>query len=214
MPAFAVGRTQALLVALQRLRRAGQIPRDLPVFVDSPMAIQATALYRRHAGLLRVPAAEMKSLLDGVRLVTEAQQSMRLSRSHYPAVIISASGMATGGRVLHHLKAMAPDPRHHVVFPGFQVGGSRGAHLIAGATEVKIHGEYVAVRAEVSHLEGFSGHADVDGLIAWMRHIRKPPAMTYVVHGEPDASDALRLRIADELGWPVRVPQHDEVVSA
>ena len=213
LPAFAVGRTQALLVVLQRLRRAGEIPRDLPIFVDSPMAVQATGLYRRHARLLRVSGTEMKALVDGVRLVTEVQQSMRLSRSRYPSVIISASGMATGGRVLHHLKAMAPDPRHHVVFPGFQVGGSRGAHMVAGASEVKIHGEYVPVRAQVSHLEGFSGHADADELLAWLRQFRQPPAMTYVVHGEPDASDALRLRIADELGWLVRVPQHGEKVG-
>jgi metallo-beta-lactamase family protein len=108
--------------------------------------------------------------------------------------------------VLHHLKALAPDPRHHIVFPGFQVAGSRGAHLVAGATEVKIHGEYVPVRAAVSHLEGFSGHADSDGLMAWLRGFRAPPRQTFVVHGDPAASDALRVRIQDELGWAVRVP--------
>jgi metallo-beta-lactamase family protein len=136
---------------------------------------------------------------------------MRLSRSRYPSIVISASGMATGGRVLHHLKAMAPDPRNHVVFPGFQVGGSRGARLIAGASEVKIHGEYVPVRAQVSHMEGFSGHADRDELMGWMRHLHRPPAQTFVVHGEPDAADALRLAIERELGWKARVPQHGQV---
>jgi metallo-beta-lactamase family protein len=213
MPSFAVGRAQALLLVLQRLRAAGEIPQDMPIFLDSPMAQQATALYRRHAKLLRVPAREMKNLVDDVRMVTTPQQSMRLSHSRWPCVIISASGMATGGRVLHHLKAMAPDPRHHVVFPGFQVGGSRGAHLVAGATEVKIHGEYVPVRARVSHLEGFSGHADADELIEWMAAFRSPPRQTFVVHGEPDASDALRLRVRDQLGWPARVPQHDQTVE-
>lgn len=213
MPAFAVGRAQALLVVLQRLRAAGQIPAEMPIFVDSPMALQATALYRRHAKLLRVPAREMKALVDGVTMIATPQQSMRLSRSRWPCVIISASGMATGGRVLHHLKAMLPEPRHHVVFPGFQVGGSRGAHLVAGAREVKIHGEYVPVRAEVSHLEGLSGHADADQLIEWMAAFRSPPRQTFVVHGEADASDALRLRIRDQLGWPARVPQHGERVE-
>ena len=122
--------------------------------------------------------------------------------------------MATGGRVLHHLKAMAPVARHHIVFAGFQVGGSRGARLVGGATEVKIHGEYVPVRAQVSQVEGFSGHADADELVAWMRALRKPPRQTFVVHGEPDAADALRLRIKDQLGWPVRVPQHGEQAEA
>ena len=213
LPSFAVGRAQALLLLLQRLKRRGLIPQRLRIFVDSPMAVAATALYRRHARLLKVPPREMKDLLDGVVEVESAAQSMRLSRSRWPSVIISASGMATGGRVLHHLKAMAPDPRHHVCFPGFQVGGSRGARLVAGATEVKIFGEYVPVRAEISHLESLSGHADSDELVAWMRQFHAPPGQTYVVHGEPDAADALRLRIRDELHWEARVPQHGETVE-
>jgi metallo-beta-lactamase family protein len=211
LPAFAVGRAQALLLVLQRLRRAGAISAKIPLFVDSPMAQEATDLYRRFARLLRVPVAEMRDLCDDVRMVTTAQQSIRLSHTRYPSIVISASGMATGGRVLHHLKAMAPDPRNHVVFPGFQVGGSRGARLVAGATEVKIHGEYVPVRAQVSHLEGFSGHADRDELMGWLRHLQQPPAHTFVVHGEPEAADALRLSIERELGWNVRVPQHGQV---
>ena len=213
LPSFAVGRAQALLLLLQRLKRRGEIPSQLPVFVDSPMALAATALYRRHARLLRVPAREMKSLVDGVTLIETVQQSMRLTRSRWPRVVISASGMATGGRVLHHLKAMAPDARNHVCFPGFQVGGSRGAHLVAGAREVKIHGELVPVRAEISHLAGVSGHADADDLLGWLRQFRAPPQQTWVVHGEPDAADTLRHRVQQELGWAVRVPQHGEVVS-
>jgi metallo-beta-lactamase family protein len=128
-------------------------------------------------------------------------------------VIISASGMATGGRVLHHLKAMLPDERHHVVFAGFQVGGSRGARLVGGASEVKIHGENVSVRAEISTLEGMSGHADADQILDWLRALKQPPAQTFVVHGEPDAADTLRLRIQDELRWRVRVPEHGVQVT-
>jgi metallo-beta-lactamase family protein len=146
--------------------------------------------------------------------VAKPEASARLSRSRFPKVIISASGMATGGRVLHHLKAMAPNPRNAIVFPGFQVGGTRGATLIGGAREVKIHGEYVAVKAQVHHLEGFSGHADADGLMAWLRGLRTPPERTYVVHGEADAADTLRLRIQDELGWRVSVPEHGSTVDA
>jgi metallo-beta-lactamase family protein len=214
MPAFAVGRAQALMLMLQRLKAAGQIPTELPVYLDSPMAVQATALYHKHRRLLRIPAREAEHLADGVRMVGDARQSMRLTRSRWPSVIISASGMATGGRVLHHLKAMAPVVKHHIVFAGFQVGGSRGARLVGGASEVKIHGEYVPVRARVSQLEGFSGHADSDELMAWLRGLRQPPRQTFVVHGEPDASDALRIRIKDELGWKVRTPQHGETVEA
>jgi len=213
LPSFAVGRAQALLVVLQRLRRARLIPKELPIFLDSPMALEATALYRRHGRLLRVPAREVTTLCDGVRLVATVQQSMRLSASRYPSIIISASGMATGGRVLHHLKARAPDERNAVVFPGFQVGGSRGARLVAGEREVKIHGERVPVRAEVRHLEGFSGHADRDELLAWLRHLKHPPQQTFVVHGEPDAADALRVAIQNDLGWRVRVPEHGEQVT-
>jgi metallo-beta-lactamase family protein len=213
MPAFAVGRAQALLLVLQRLRRAGAIPEALPIFVDSPMAVEATALYRQHAKLLRVPAREMRALTDGVHLVSTVQQSMRLSTARYPAIIISASGMATGGRVLHHLKAMAPQARHSVVFAGFQVGGSRGARLLAGEREVKIHGEQVPVRASVHQLEGFSGHADSGELLAWLGHLKKPPQQTFVVHGEPDAADTLRAHIQTQLGWRVRVPAHGECVT-
>lgn len=212
LPSFAVGRAQALLLVLQRLKAAGEIPANLPIFLDSPMAIEATALYRRHARGLRPPARELQHLTDGVRLVETAAQSMRLAHQRYPAVIISASGMATGGRVLFHLARMAPDPRHAIVFAGFQVGGSRGARLVAGATEVKVHGEMVPVRARVHQLEGFSGHADADGLLAWLRHLPRAPRQTFVVHGEPEAADQLRLRLKDELGWPARVPQHGETV--
>jgi len=214
MPAFAVGRAQALMLVLQRLKAAGAIPAELPVYLDSPMAVQATTLYHKHRRLLRVGAREADHLAEGVHMVADVKQSMRLIRSRWPSVIISASGMATGGRVLHHLKAMAPLAKHHIVFAGFQVGGSRGARLVAGATEVKIHGEYVPVRAQVSQLEGFSGHADADELVAWMRALRKPPRQTFVVHGEPDAADALRMRIKDQLGWTVCVPQQGETVEA
>ena len=214
MPAFAVGRAQALMLVLQRLKAAGEIPQELPIYLDSPMAMQATALYHKHRRLLRLGAREAEHLSDGVHMVGDMRQSMRLVRSRWPSVIISASGMATGGRVLHHLKAMAPVDKHHIVFAGFQVGGSRGARLVGGATEVKIHGEYVPVRARVSQLEGFSGHADADELMDWMRGLRHAPRQTYVVHGEPDAADALRLRIKDQLGWNVHVPEHGETVEA
>ncbi len=214
LPTFAVGRAQALLLLLQRLKRAGRIPARLPIVLDSPMAQQATELYRHHAAELRIPKRETLALADGVRIITTGAQSQRLAAQRVPMVLLSASGMATGGRVLHHLKAMLPDPRHHVVFAGFQVGGSRGARLVGGEREVKIHGEMVPVRAAVSQLQGLSGHADQRELLAWLGRFRQPPAQTFVVHGEPTAADTLRGEIQNRLGWRVRVPQHGEEVEA
>jgi metallo-beta-lactamase family protein len=211
LPSFAVGRAQALLHCMQQLRAAGEISRDMPIYLDSPMAIEATALYQRHHKLMRITAKEAAALTDGITLVAKPQQSERLTSSlhrDYPRIIISASGMATGGRVLHHLKAMAPDPKNHIVFPGFQVAGTRGSTLVTGGREVKIHGQYIAVKAEVSQVEGFSGHADANGLMSWARAFHPAPRQVFVVHGEPAAADVLRLRIKDELGWAVHVPEH------
>jgi metallo-beta-lactamase family protein len=213
LPSFAIGRAQALLLVLQRLKRAGDIPPSLPIFLDSPMAIAATEVTLRHRKLLRLAKREIESLTDGVRFTETAAQSQRLARSRYPAVIISASGMATGGRVLHHLAAMAPDARHHIVFPGFQVAGTRGARLVAGEREVKIFGAMVPVRADVSHLEGFSGHADADELVQWLRGFERAPRQCFVVHGDPDATDALRFRITNELGWRASVPPHAQTLD-
>ncbi|MBS0440353.1 MAG: MBL fold metallo-hydrolase [Proteobacteria bacterium] len=213
LPSFAVGRAQALMLVLQRLKAAGEIPEDTPVYLDSPMATAATTLYQKHRKLLRLAAREANTLCSGVTVVATPQQSEKVSRTRYPSVIISASGMATGGRVLHHLKAMAPNPKHSIVFPGFQVGGTRGAKMVEGASEIKIFGEYVAVKAQVSHLEGFSGHADANELMRWLGGFERAPAQTWVVHGEPAAADALRSRIGDELGWHANVPEHLSQVS-
>jgi metallo-beta-lactamase family protein len=187
----------------------------VPIFLDSPMAVQATDITLKHRKLLRISATEALRLTDGVSFISKPAESQRLALSlaKRQAIIISASGMATGGRVLTHLEAMAPHARHHIVFPGFQVGGSRGAKMVQGAREIKLLGHYVPVNAQVSHLEGFSGHADADGLMAWMRGFKKPPEQVFVVHGEPEASDALRSRIQDELGWRACVPQHGQTVS-
>ena len=134
-------------------------------------------------------------------MVTTPQQSQGLSRHQYPCVIVSASGMTTGGGVLHHLEAMAPNPRHNIVFPGCHVPGTHGGKRVAGASDIKIDGEYVAVKAQVSQVEGLSARADADGLMAWLRGCQSAPRQVFVVHGEPGAADALRMRmrIQDEL---------------
>ncbi len=218
LPSFAVGRAQALLHLLQGLRASGQLDADVPIYLDSPMADLATQLTIKHKKLLRISGAAAANLCDGVQFITKPALSQAMAKSFAgprtkSSIIISASGMATGGRVLNYLESMAPQARHHIAFPGFQVSGTRGAKLVEGAREIKLHGHYLSVNAEVSHLEGLSGHADADELMAWLRHFQAPPAQTFVVHGDPAASDALRTRIQDELGWRVRAPQHGETVA-
>lgn len=212
IPSFAVGRAQTVMLALHRLKQRGEIP-DLPVFLDSPMAIDATGLYRKYHALHRLTIGEARAMCAVARLVRTADESKALANLRMPSVIISASGMATGGRVLHHLKRIAPDPRNHVLFVGFQAGGTRGAHMVDGAREVKIHGQWVAVNAKVTRIDNYSAHADSDEIMAWLRRIKAPPSQVYLCHGEPEAADALRQRIEERLGWPARVPEHMETVD-
>ncbi len=207
IPSFAVGRAQVVMLALARLKARGDIP-DLPVFLDSPMAIDATGLYRRHRRLHRLNVADCRAMCSVATLVNSPDQSKALAQLRMPSVIIAASGMATGGRVLHHLKAMAPDPRNRILFVGYQAAGTRGAHLVAGATEVRIHGAWHPVRAPVSQIDGWSAHADADELIAWAATARRAPQRMWLVHGEPEATDTLRQRLEERLGWAVEVAEH------
>jgi len=215
IPAFAVDRTELLVLALQDLTRAGRIPR-LPIFLDSPMALRGLQVYQaavaRGSGDVR-PDLPVDLLSDSdVHEAHSTTQSQALNDPAEPSIIISASGMASGGRVLHHLKQMLPDPRHSVLLVGYQAVGTRGRDLVDGATQVKIHGEYVPVRAEVVDVQGFSVHADADELLAWLASAPEPPQVTYVVHGEPAASAELARRIGAELGWLAVVPRDGERV--
>jgi metallo-beta-lactamase family protein len=206
IPAFAVGRAQALLHLLGRLKARGAIPRALPVYLNSPMADEATRLYARFPQAHRLSAQDAAALHSSAIVITTAEQSIELNRRHGPMVILSASGMATGGRVIHHLRAFAPDPRNAIVLAGFQAGGTRGAKLAAHEPTLRIFGEDVPVRAEVVQLGASSAHADADGLVAWLRSAPAEPQRVFVTHGEPAAADALRLRIERELGWRAEVP--------
>jgi metallo-beta-lactamase family protein len=216
IPSFAVDRTEVVLLALRKLRGEGRIP-DLPVHVDSPMALSVLDVYRAAVanGDPDVRPGIHLELLDAIGDVHEAHtplESKALNTLPYPAIIISASGMATGGRVLHHLAARLPNRRDTVLLVGFQAAGTRGRSLADGAQTVRMHGQDVPVRAEVVSIDAFSVHADGDELIDWLEPGR-PPAQTFVVHGEPEASTALATRIGDELGWPVDVPAFGERVD-
>ena len=210
IPAFAVGRVQLLLWYLYRLRGDGRLPASLPVYVDSPMSTNVTGIYQRNTRLLRHDYTELQAAFQMPRYVRDVQESKALDVSPMPKVIVSASGMATGGRVLHHLKHYAPDPRSTIVFAGYQAAGTRGATMVSGADRVKIHGEYIPVRAEVQNLSMLSAHADSDEIMRWLRGFETAPNRCFLNHGEAQAADTLRLRIKDELGWDVHVAEHLE----
>jgi metallo-beta-lactamase family protein len=212
IPAFAVGRAQLLLYMIHRLKARNAIP-DLPVFLNSPMAIDMTAIYQRHRTEHRLSPEECRGMCGVAAMVRTPEESRALNRLHYPAVIVSASGMATGGRVLHHLKALAPDHRNTIVLAGYQAGGTRGARLLAGEGSLRIHGEDVPVRAEVVSLQGLSAHADAGQIVQWLRSAPQAPRSVYLTHGEPAAADALRQRIERELGWNAAVPRLGQVVE-
>jgi len=212
IPAFAVGRVQTLLLHLMRLKDRKQIP-DIPVYLDSPMACDATIVFRRLGSEHRLTHDECARMCGAAQFVNSPEDSKQLDRRQGPMIIVSSSGMATGGRVVHHLKTFAGDPRNLILLSGFQAAGTRGAALAAGAASIRIHGSEVPVRAEVGQLTSFSAHADADELLTWMRQLTVPPRRTFITHGEPHASDVLRYRIEHELGWDVRVPEYREIVD-
>jgi len=212
IPAFAVGRAQSLLFHLHRLKTFRRIP-DVPIFLDSPMAVDASEIFCKHVADHRLTERECRDACAVAHYVQTVEESKALTINSMPKVIISASGMATGGRVLHHLKSYAPDGKNTILFAGFQAGGTRGAAMMGGADSIKIHGEYVPVRAEVKNLEMLSAHADADEILRWLKGFKTPPRTTFITHGEPTASDALRLRIEEELGWTCIVPDHGQPVD-
>ena len=218
VPAFAVGRTQELLWTLRRLEDEARIP-VLPVYVDSPMAIAVTEIYGRHR---EDHDLDMRALVDARRnplatrqleLLRTPEESKGLNDLAGPLVVIAGSGMATGGRILHHLKLRLPDRRTTVLLPGFQADGTRGRALQNGADHVRIHGGDVPVRARIVTLDGLSAHADRGEILAWLRRFARPPRRTFVVHGEPESAAALAAAVRDELHWNVEVAEDAQAVD-
>ncbi len=207
LPVFAVGRAQELLHAIGQLKLRGEIPHSLPVFLDSPMAVSTTHLFEHFADEHRLSSKEVRALTHSATMINSTDESRALARRHGPMVILSASGMATGGRVLHHLALYAGDHRNMIILTGFQAPGTRGATLAGGARSVRIHGRDVDVNAEVIQLESASAHADAPQILAWLRTMPHAPNQVYVVHGEMGPSDELRKRIDHELGWRAMVPE-------
>jgi metallo-beta-lactamase family protein len=218
VPAFAVERTQKFIFMLKELMESGQIPR-VPVYCDSPMAIKAVEIFLKHSEEYTAQAASLiqkygsPMTWPGLTFAVTAEQSKKINASQYPCIIISSSGMVTGGRILHHLSQRLPDPKNLVLFIGFQAPGTRGAIIKSGAPEVKIFGAFVPIRAQIAALEQFSDHADTPELLQWLRTFKNQPGVTYLVHGEPAASSQLRDAMTKELGWNVQVAAYMEKVE-
>jgi metallo-beta-lactamase family protein len=215
IPAFAIGRTQKVLFHFRRLQERGRIP-NLPVYVDSPMAIDASAIYQKFGddhsldpNLLMDNDKSPLSTKD-TRFVRDVEISKELNTLPGPAVIISASGMCNGGRILHHLKWRLPDRRNTVLFVGYQAEGTRGRFLLEGAREITIHGEKVQVHARIERVDALSSHADRKEILHWLSGINKPPQNTFIVHGEPQASQTLAEHIRTDLGWNTIIPSQGE----
>ncbi|WP_151445633.1 MBL fold metallo-hydrolase RNA specificity domain-containing protein [Lacisediminimonas profundi] len=210
IPSFAVGRAQIIMHYLYMLKQSGGIPSGLPVYLNSPMAVNATETYIRHSSDHKLTHEQCRAIWDSVKIVTSVEESIALNLRRVPMVIIAASGMATGGRVLHHLKAFVGDRRNTVLFAGYQAGGTRGAAMLGGADAIKIHGEYYPVRAQVEQIDNLSAHADSSEIIDWLKGFSTPPRQVFITHGEPDAADTMRRQIEEQLHWRCRVPEYLE----
>ena len=221
IPAFAVDRTEVILVELRKLLEAGAIP-AIPVYADSPMALRALALYReaidKNSPEIREDVIASKSTTDPfdsgqlVELPT-VEDSISINKPTSPCIIISASGMATGGRVVHHLAHMLPEPKHTIVLVGYQAMGTRGRRLIEGEEFIKMHGKLIAVKAQIEQINSFSVHADASELVEWLKTSSQPPKNVFIVHGEGDSSTALQQKITQDLGWKCVVPKDGQVIS-
>jgi metallo-beta-lactamase family protein len=215
IPAFAVGRAQQLIYLMDRLVGEGKL-RPFPIHLDSPMAIDATRIYTRYPSAHRVPLERLgRSLLHGkwVQLHRTRDESMALNEVRGPAVIISSSGMLSGGRILHHCRVRLPHPENTLLITGYQAEGTLGRALLDGARSVRIHKGPIPVLAEIANLKGLSGHADAGEIMRWLAAVRRPPRRVFLTHGEPDAALALAARLEQERGFPSHVPYRDERVE-
>lgn len=215
IPAFAVERTQEILYITHLLKQHRDIP-DVPIYVDSPMAIGITKIFSKYSGLFDEEAREIvanPSYMSKVKFCETVKESKEINSHPAPMIIISASGMATGGRVLHHLMHRLGDKKNTILLIGYQAEGTRGRLLQQGVKTLKIYGDQYAVKAKIATLDGFSSHADYNEMLDWMRHFKQPPEKTFLVHGEPKAQTELKTRIEDGYGWNVRIPRELETVE-
>lgn len=218
IPAFSVGRTQQVLYTIRKLQDQGRIP-DIPVYIDSPMAVEVSHIYCRFGDDHNLDVSLLMNeqmcplRCKDTNFVQSVEESKALNQRKGPAVILSASGMCTGGRILHHLKRRLTDSRNAILFVGYQAEGTRGRLLLNGAERLKIHGESIAVNARVYQAEALSAHADRDELLRWLMQFKEPPQQTFIVHGEPESSLSLQDLIQQKIGWETIIPRRAEHIS-
>ena len=212
IPAFAVGRTQSLMLHIWRLMKQGKLP-QVTMYLNSPMATSVSSLYHQHQEEHRVDPSEFDEMYSAARIVKDVGESKELNEREEPKIIIAASGMMEGGRVLHHVMKFGTDPKNAIIFTGYQAGGTRGRQLLDGAKSVRIFHVDVAVKAEIFFMDSMSAHMDANELINWLKETKTPPEMTYVTHGEIEATDRMRFRISDELGWKARAATFGEAID-
>jgi metallo-beta-lactamase family protein len=208
IPAFAVGRAQHLLYLMYLLKKQARIPQDLPIYLDSPMAKSATQLFLKYSDLHKLDEKLSKAVCDIPHYVNSKEESQAIDMITTPKVIISASGMLEGGRVLHHIKMFVPDERCSIVFSGYQAAGTRGADMINGKPEIKIFGESIPIKAEIKVLSNMSAHADYDEILDWMKHFNHHPRKVFITHGEPEAASALKEKIEARYHWKCVIPEY------
>ena len=209
IPAFAVGRTQMLLYYIQQLKFKKEIP-AIPVFVDSPMATNATDIFAHHSGENRLTAQQCADVFGVAQYIRSVDESIALRDKKMPMIIISASGMATGGRVVHHIENYASNYKNTILFSGFQAGGTRGDRMVRGEKKLKMHGQIISVHAEIVQMENTSAHADYEEILTWLAHLKKPPRQTFITHGNNEAALSLKEKIEQQFGWKCSVPEYLE----
>jgi len=212
VPSFTVDRAQDFMYIIWKLKQENRIP-DIPVYLDSPMGMDVSRLFLKYPEWLKLDADVFKEVYKDTRMVTSIEETRRLARNKHPMIIIAGSGMMNGGRILQYLKEHLGDPKATIIIPGYQAAGTRGRSLSEGEPEIKLHGKYFKVRASVEHLHTMSSHADQGEILGWMANIKNKPEKVFIVHGEPHASDALRLKIKDTYGWPCYLPRLFEEVT-
>jgi metallo-beta-lactamase family protein len=212
IPVFAVGRAQEMLFYLHQLKQQGRIP-HIPIYLNSPMAVDASEIFQLHCNEHRLNPQQCAEMFADVHMVNSIEQSQSLNHMRQPMILLAASGMASGGRVVHHIKAFAGNPRNTILFVGFQAAGTRGAAMVNGASEVKIHGEYIPIKARIASMTSLSAHADYVEILQWLNQFKQAPKLTFVTHGEPVAADAMRLHIEEQLKWQTCVPDYLQKVN-
>ncbi len=207
IPSFAVGRAQLILYFLHQLKIKGELP-EIPIFLDSPMAIDATDLFCKYNNEHQLSPTECRETCHTASYINTPEQSKMIDRHGVPRVIISASGMATGGRILHHIKAFGSDHRNTIIFAGYQAVGTRGDRLVKGEKKIKLLGAMIDINAEVEQLHNLSAHADSEEILTWLESIKKAPQKVFVTHGEAEAAEAMKEKISEKFGWSVEVPEY------